>query len=79
MKNDLKTRREKYYKLNTHLAHVDNEQLNSLFGYREKTHGWGTNHTIKRWGRVIKPFYSDLEILTPLKGLLDSQSIPTSK
>ena len=47
MNNDLRTRKDTYYKLNTHLAHVDNEQLNSLFDDKEQTHSWGTNHTIQ--------------------------------
>ncbi len=47
MNDTLKTRRDTYYKLNTHLAHVDNEQLSSLFDDKEQTHGWGTNHTIQ--------------------------------
>ena len=47
MNDALKTRRDTYYKLNTHLAHVDNEQLNSLFDDVDKTGGRGTNSIIK--------------------------------
>ena len=47
MKNDLSTRIDTYYKLNTHLIYLDNEQLNSRFGDKSNTRGWGENHVIK--------------------------------
>ena len=47
MKNDLKTRIDKYYQLNTHLVYLDNEQLNSRFGGKGNARGWGENHVIK--------------------------------
>ena len=47
MKNDLRTRIDKYYKLNTHLVYLDNERLNSLFEGERNTRGWGENHIIK--------------------------------
>ncbi len=47
MKNNLKTRTDLYYKLNTHFVYLDNEQVNSLLEGEPDTHGWGTNHIIK--------------------------------
>ena len=47
MKNNLTTRIDTYYKLNTRLIYLDNEQLNSLFGGERNTRGWGENHVIK--------------------------------
>ena len=47
MKNDLKTRIDKYYQLNAHLVYLDNEQLNSRFGGKGNARGWGENHVIK--------------------------------
>ncbi len=47
MKNDLKTRIDKYYKLNTHFIYLDNKRLNSLFDDKGDTRGWGENHIIK--------------------------------
>lgn len=47
MKNNLKTRIDKYYKLNTHFIYLDNERLNSLFDDKGDTRGWGENHIIK--------------------------------
>lgn len=47
MKNDLSTRIDTYYKLNTRLVYLDNEQLNSLFDGERNTRGWGENHIIK--------------------------------
>ena len=46
MNNGLSTRRAKYYELSTHLAHIDNEQLQALFDEGDKTEGWGANHVI---------------------------------
>ena len=47
MKNDLKTRTDKYYQLSTRLVYLDNEHLNSLFESKGNTRGWGENHIIK--------------------------------
>ncbi len=47
MKNNLTTRMDTYYKLNTHLIYLDNEQLNSRFDGERNTRGWGENHVIK--------------------------------
>lgn len=47
MKNDLKTRIDKYYQLSTRLVYLDNEHLNSLFESKGNTRGWGENHIIK--------------------------------
>ena len=47
MENDLKTRIDTYYKLNTHLIYLDNEKLNSLFDSKRDARGWGENHIIK--------------------------------
>jgi serine/threonine protein kinase len=52
MINNLKSRRETYYKLNMQLAHIDKRQLDLLFDDENdvpsrKTHGWGTNHIIE--------------------------------
>ncbi len=46
MKNNLTTRIDTYYKLNTHLTYLDNEQLNSRFDGERNTRGWGENHLI---------------------------------
>lgn len=53
MENDLQTRRTRYYKLNTHLAHIDNQQLQALFTEGDKTEGWGTNHVITLAGTKV--------------------------
>jgi hypothetical protein len=42
----LSTRQAAYFKLNTALAHFDNDQLKALFQAADSTHGWGVNHTI---------------------------------
>lgn len=47
MQNNLKTRVDTYYKLNTHLVYLDNERLHSLFEGERNTRGWGENHIIK--------------------------------
>ena len=47
MINNLKARKEKYYRINTQLAHIDKKQMDLLFNDEKKTHGWGTNHIIK--------------------------------
>ncbi len=47
MQNNLKTRTDTYYKLNTHFAYLATEKLNSLLEGEQDGHGWGTNHTIK--------------------------------
>ncbi|RKU17222.1 hypothetical protein C6500_15630 [Candidatus Poribacteria bacterium] len=47
MKNNLTTRIDTYYKLNTHLIYLDNERLNFLFDGEWNTRGWGVNHVIK--------------------------------
>ena len=47
MQNNLKTRIDTDYKLNTHLVYLDNERLNSLFEGERNTRGWGENHIIK--------------------------------
>ncbi len=47
MKNDLKTRTDKYYQLSTRLVYLDNEHLNSFFESKGNTRGWGENHIIK--------------------------------
>lgn len=47
MKNDLKTRIDKYYQLSTRLIYLDNEQLSSFFKGERDTHGWGENRIIK--------------------------------
>lgn len=47
MQNNLKTRIDTGYKLNTHLVYLDNERLNSLFEGERNTRGWGENHIIK--------------------------------
>ena len=43
----MKTRHAKFYELNTHLAHIDNEGLNALLAESGETRGWGKNHTIE--------------------------------
>ena len=60
MKNTLDSRKEKYFKLNTHLAHLDNEQLNALFDGEQHTRGWGVNHRIKIRG--IKVFVKRIPV-----------------
>lgn len=47
MKNNLKTRMDTYYNLNTRFAYLNDEQLNSLFKSERNTRGWGENHIIK--------------------------------
>ena len=47
MQNNLKTRIDLYYKLNTHFVYLDNKQLNSLFDSEGNKRGWGENHIIK--------------------------------
>ena len=53
MKNDLKTRIDKYYQLNTRLVYLDNKQLSSFFKGERDTHGWGENHIIKLGGSKV--------------------------
>ncbi len=47
MKNDLKTRIDKYYKLNTQFVYLNNEQLSSFFDGERNTRRWTENHIIK--------------------------------
>ena len=53
MTNEVRSRVDTYYKLNTHLAHFDNEKLRALFQDKKHTHGWGPNQTIKLAGTKV--------------------------
>ena len=47
MKNDIESRKKKYYKISKELANIDKKQLDLLFDDKNKTQGWGINHIIK--------------------------------
>src|SRR5437870_13404953 len=45
-KNPIQLRRERYFKLSSEIAQIDNSQLSSLFGDSASGAGWGRNHTL---------------------------------
>ncbi len=47
MRNDLRSRRERYHNLSSRLAQIDDGQLRALFDEKSQTHGWGMNHTVR--------------------------------
>ena len=44
--NQIEQRRQRYFKLSSQLAQLDNTQLHSLFNNRNSRLGWGLTHTI---------------------------------
>jgi hypothetical protein len=45
-RNPLQLRRERYFKLSSQIAQLDNAHLHSLFAEDEANAGWGRNHTL---------------------------------
>jgi hypothetical protein len=45
-KNQIQLRRERYFRLSSHLAQIDNAQLRARFDDSELSTGWGRNHTL---------------------------------
>jgi serine/threonine protein kinase len=46
-KNPLELRRERYFKLSSQIAQIDNTQLRSLLGDSPSGGGWGRHHTVR--------------------------------
>ena len=44
VKNSIQLRRERYFKLSSHTAQIDNAAMRSLFDDSESSTGWGRNH-----------------------------------
>lgn len=53
MTNNLKYRIENYYKINTQLAYIDKNKLDSLLDDENKVQSWGTNQIIKLGKRKV--------------------------
>jgi len=45
-KNDIELRRQRYFKLSSLIAQIDNARLRSFFEASESRAGWGRNHTV---------------------------------
>lgn len=45
-KNPIESRRQKYFKLSSEIAQLNNEQLQALFDKSESSSGWGKNHVM---------------------------------
>jgi hypothetical protein len=45
-KNSIQLRRERYFKLSSHIAQIDNAAMRSLFDDSESSAGWGRNHIL---------------------------------
>src|SRR3954447_4534447 len=46
-RNSIESRRERYFKLSSQIAQIDNVELISLFGSGPSSEGWGRNHTLE--------------------------------
>ena len=52
-KNPIHLRRQRYFKLSSQIAQLDNERLRLLFEASESQAGWGRNHTLDLGGRRV--------------------------